>query len=138
MAAAVATLNITPYPQGRDATQQRWKVSGKCVLSSGGTYLTNGIPVGIQTGNAGAGSWVFIDPANGSQEILSSQNPVPVPGTVIFQSQTGVATGPVQYTYLYDYTHFTLRIFAAGTELTNTAAIAADTILFTAEFMRAL
>jgi hypothetical protein len=120
---ATAVLKESAYPNGRDNTQRRDEHDGTCTLT--GTYTTNGVPIG----NA-SGAWVFAG-AFGGTEITSSQNNIPINGSVKFYSLGGSLI-----LYLYDYVHFTLRILVAGTELTNGAAIPADTIGFVVKFNR--
>lgn len=121
MATAVATLTVYVHPNGVDNTQRRTVYNGTCGLSASGTYVTNGIPtpwITMQSASGGA-----ITPAFGPQTTQ--------PIIAWFQSNIGGAL-----TYGWDSVHNTLRIFSAGVELTNGAAIATDTIGFEAEFAR--
>jgi hypothetical protein len=120
MAAATATLTVAAYPNGVDNTQRRQILNGTCALSAGGTYVTNGIPTNWNALVDGNGGGRFIPLTTKSQ-----------PAQASFFSE--VAGG---YGYVYDQTHNTLRIFSGGTELTNGAAITADTIGFRAEYVR--
>lgn len=127
MANATATLTLNAYPAGKDSTQQRAIRSGICALSASGTYQTNGVPVGNSSGQ-----WSVMA-AEGGSEFMDVINPVPILGSVFFCSNVGACT----YLYVYDYVHYTLRIYSApGTELGNGASITADTIGWIAEFSR--
>lgn len=127
MAAATATLTVNAYPNGVDNTQRRQILNGKCVLSAAGTYPANGVPV----------SWgAMVDGNAGGPFIPASSTDVPIPGTPQFYSQIGAAADGKNYSYAYDATHGTLRIFLGGTELTTGNVPAVDTIGFTVEFAR--
>jgi len=126
MAAATATLKVDVFPKGVDNTQRRTIIHGICALSAGGTYVTNGIPL----------NWGTMQDANLNNTtnfIIPNVGPTQTqPDPAYFFSKTG-ATG---YTYVYDGTHNTLRIWNGGTELANAASITADTIGFEAEFQK--
>ena len=123
MAAATSILTVNAYPIGVDNTNHQTIVYGKCVLSTGGTYVTGGIPITWSGSPADGGASKFIPP-----------NSTGLPFVAYFYSLSG-ATG---YTYIYNTTVSppTLRIYNAGTELANAGAITADTIGFEANFAR--
>lgn len=124
MAAAVATLTPYAHPYGTDNTNRRAYIYGACSLSGGGTYVTNGIPL----------AWNGMTDATGQKFILPNVSPQQTqPQEAYFYSALGSGYG-----YVFDKTHNTLRIFNGGTELANAAAITADTINFSAEFIRQL
>lgn len=111
MANATVTLAAYDHPKGYDNTQRRQVVNGSCTLLVSGTYITNGIPI----------TW-------GNIAVLQN---APLPQTAAFYT---IASGV--YDYWWDKAHNTLRIRSGATELTNGAAITADTIEFEAKFVR--
>lgn len=127
MATATATLTVNPWPKGLDNTQHRAIVYGICALSAGGTYATNGIA--LNWGKLLNGNF----PGDTTHYIVGQWGPTQTQPQVAFFFSTTAATG---YSYIYDTVHNTLRIFNGGTELTNGAAITADTIAFEAEFLK--
>jgi hypothetical protein len=118
MATATAKLTVNAYPNGVDNTQRRQILDGLCALLAGGTYATNGIPL----------VWTFLTAEGGA---FTPDFNTMVPVLALFFT---IASG--LYEYWWDTVHQTLRISLAGVELTNGAAIAADTIAFHAEFVR--
>jgi hypothetical protein len=118
MATAVATLTVNGHPNGVDNTQRREILNGIMALNAGGTYATFGVPF----------TWKFLT-AEGGAFIPNFNTMSPV--WAAFLSLVGGT-----YQYLYDPVHGTLRIYQAGVELANAAAITADTIGFRAEFVR--
>lgn len=116
MATATAALTVNAYPNGVDNTQRHQILFGLLALNAGGTYATNGVPF----------TWKFLS-AEGGSFIPNFSATSPVWAT--FVSQAGGT-----YQYLYDPVHGTIRIYQAGVELANAAAITADTIGFRAEF----
>ena len=124
MANATATLPVNPFPAGRDHTQYRSYVYGVCALSSGGTYVTNGIPL----------TWTAMQDGNlaNAKPFIGDWGPTQTqPQDAWFYS--ALSSG---YSYVFDKTHNTLRIFSGSTELANGASITADTINFAAEFLK--
>lgn len=118
MANATATLTLNPHPYDKDETLRRELLYGTCALSASGTYQTNGVPL----------TWTFTSATGGQALFLSTQTQ---PSEACFYSVLGGG-----YNYVFDKTHDTLRIFNGITELTNGAAITADTIGFRAEYAR--
>src|SRR5690242_1666335 len=112
MATATVKLTVNAYPNGVDNTQRRQILDGIAALSVGGTYATNGIPF----------AWAFLA-AEGGAFIPDFSTMVPVLA-LFFTIASGL------YEYWWDTVHQTLRISLAGVELTNGAAITADTIAF--------
>lgn len=124
--ASAATLTVNAYPNGVDNTQRRQVVNGLCALSAS-TYPANGIPI----------NWAAMINGNGGGLFLpASSTDVPIAGTPQFTSTKGAAADGSNYTYAYDATHGTLRIFLGGAEFTTGDAVIVDTIAFTAEFAR--
>lgn len=117
MAATTVTLTASAFPQGVDQTARSHIIRGTAALGSGGTYVTNGLPV----------SWNL---------------PENVTPNDAFQANfTSPSTG---FVYVYDPTNVTIRIFATGTasgdalnELANLTSITAATLNFEAWFQRA-
>jgi hypothetical protein len=102
-----------------DNTQRSQILKGEAALSAGGTYATDGVPF----------TWSFVSGDTGGVFIPNFNTLTP--SWTELQSLAGGT-----YQYLYDPTHGTLRIYQAGVELDNAAAITADTIGFRAEFPR--
>ncbi len=130
MAAATATLTVNAYPYGEDNTQRRQILHGTVALSSGGTYVTNGIPLNWSTlvdGN--------FPPSAGKEFIPNFGSGQTKPQDAFFYSTTLAAPN---YAYTYDKVNNSLRIVAGGTELTTAAVPTPDTIAFEAEFIRSL
>lgn len=109
---------------GQDHTQESVIPAGQVTLTAASTYVTNGLPVPWTKATNSAGTGIVVD---------SLQT---VPYDALFYSVGGSG-----YTYSWDQTHNTLRIFLGGTEVTNGAAIPAavyaDTINFRAYFRKA-
>lgn len=123
--ASAATLTVNAFPNGVDNTQRRQIVNGICALSAS-TYPANGVPI----------NWAaMLDGNGGGLFVPASSNDVPIAGTPQFTSTKGAAGDGNNYTYVYDATHGTLRIFLGGTEFTS-GNVPVDTIAFTAEFAR--
>lgn len=116
MAEATLTLTVNGSPNGVDNTQRHQVLFGIAALSAGGTYATDGIPV----------AFAFLDQEGGV--FIPDFNTL-TPVWAQFQSLAGGT-----YQYLYDPTHGTLRIYQAGVELANAAAITVDTIGCRLEF----
>jgi hypothetical protein len=128
MATALVSLKTTNSLTGvpGDHTQESEVLNGTVTLTAASTYVTNGLPVPWTktTNSAGAG--------------LLPQSNQTVPYDADFTSKGGNGSG---YTYQWDSVHNTLRIFLAGTEVANGAAIPAlvyaDLIFFRAYFRKA-
>src|ERR1700679_2463293 len=121
MAAATSKLTVNAFPSGGDNPQKQYVAYGTCALSTSGTYSTNGVPV----------NWMALYNPDGSvfQPQVSASQTTPI--VAYFTSLTGGANGSTAvYSYLYDQTHNTLRIFAGAVELANAATIVVDTIGF--------
>lgn len=129
MAVATATLTVNAYPNGVDNTQRRQQINGTCVLLVAGTYPTLGIPVSFSGMKSGETGGAFI---------LDNSTAAPISGSVAFFSMIGPSSANTNQTYIYDYTHKTLRIFVGGTEVVSPAVPATDTIGFTAEFAKGI
>lgn len=132
MANATATLTVKAYPYGVDNTQRRQILNGTCVLLSGGTYVTGGIPVAwdaLKNGEFASGTF---QQQTGPWDV----NPLKAE----FFSVGGGETTIPPYAYIYDSTNVTLRIMdtSTGLELASAAAITADTIQFEATFLRGI
>lgn len=124
MATATVTVTVNAFPQGVDQTGRFGHLygtnsgGGGIAIGTGGTYVTNGLPV----------TW------NVSQNIFGGNS-----GNPIFVDMAGLAG----FQYVYDNAHQTIRIFqsagsaAAFAELGNGASVTADTLEFHAVFQRA-
>jgi hypothetical protein len=119
MALPTVTPTLSGYPAGVDNTQREQVLKGALVLTSGGTYATNGVPFTWNFQNAEGGT--FIPDFN-----------TETPSWVDLHS----VAGNIANSYLYDPVHGTIRIAVDGTELTNGASIPSDTIGFRAAFPR--
>lgn len=130
MAAATATLTVNAYPNGVDNTQRRSVIYGKCTLTVGGDYVTNGIPL----------NWGDLLSASGGQFLGNwSTLDQPQPQWAEFRSAGNAAGTTVPgYVYIYDTTNNTLRIASGTAELVNTDVVTADEIVFRAEFNRGI
>jgi hypothetical protein len=109
---------------GQDHTQESVIPAGNVTLTAASTYVTNGLPVPWTKATNSAGTGIVVD---------SNQT---VPYDATFKSNGGSG-----YDYQWDSVHNTLRIFLAGTEVTNganiPAAVYADVIVFRAYFRKA-
>lgn len=101
-------------------------------LTAGPIYVTGGVVLANNLLQ-----WP-VQTNSGASEIMPSQNPVPLLGSVVLQSVSGANSAGTAYDYRYDYLTGYVRIFAGATEIANAALVSADSVLFTAEFARAL
>ncbi|MGH9535482.1 MAG: hypothetical protein ACRD2E_11560 [Terriglobales bacterium] len=118
MALPVLTFAVNDYPAGKDQTHSKVIAYGTLTITTGGSYVTGGIPLSF-TG------YEFAPIATGTGEPIFAQ----------FQSPTS------GYQYVFDSTNQTLRIFEGAAavseplaELANNASVAADVLQFRAEF----
>lgn len=118
MAVATISMSVFPHPLGKDETQRCEVLRGVATLLAGGTYVTGGIPL----------PWTFVNNA-GYAEMKLSGNVNPV--DAFFFSNAGS-----NLSYGWNRVANTLTIMAGGNMLANNAAIPADVIGFTAEFLR--
>jgi hypothetical protein len=127
MAAATSKLVVNAFPYGVTNDQSQQILYGTIQLSSGGTYVTNGVPI----------SWQFFNP-DGTVFTPAFGPQTTDPITVYFTSLIGgVQTAtPALQSYLYDSVHNTLRIYNGSLEVLNNAAIAVDTIGFEVHYAR--
>src|SRR5690348_14781320 len=115
MATATTTVAVNAFPTGVDETGRFGHLYGTITIGSGGTYVTNGLPV-----TWGVAQNVFAD-------------------APFFCTAFSLSTG---FAYAYDATHNTLRIFEQNAttgglaELANAASVTADTLQFHATFKR--
>jgi hypothetical protein len=125
MADATVALTSKPFPKGVDNTQRRQIVYGTAAITANaGTGPATGLPLNwaaIADGNYGTGTF---QPQVGPTQTK--------PDFVTFQGQGSEATAEQLYTY--DYTNNSLLVWRAGAFVQ--AAIAADTLVFKAEFIR--
>jgi len=123
MSQAFATTVVNAYPSGVDNTQRHAILFGTISISaSPATYVTGGLPLAFastDTDSSGAPVWVEMLSATGANNAYKYQAPTLSP--------------PVGAM---------LRIYVAGTELANGAAVPAgvsgDVIAFRAEFNRGI
>lgn len=116
MAATTVTLTASAFPQGVDQTARSMIIRGTAALGTGGTYVTNGLPI----------TWKLPENITPNNAFLA-----------YFQSPSN------GFVYYYDPTNVTLRIFVTGTsanaalnEVANLTAITATTLTFEAWFQR--
>jgi|HubBroStandDraft_3_1064219.scaffolds.fasta_scaffold750105_2 hypothetical protein len=117
MSQAVATLVTNPYPSGLDSTSRHIVLFGTFSISaSPATYVTGGLPLVFANPDGTTGTapvWLEINSWSGGSNTYKYQAATPTAGA-------------------------TLRIYVAGTELANAAAIpvgvSGDTVAFRAEF----
>ena len=118
MADATATVTVNAFPTGVDQTARFSHLYGTIAISTGGTYVTDGLPV----------TWDV------AENIYSGNS-----GNPFYADMWGLAG----FLYVYDLTNNTIRIFqsagsaAAFAELANGASVTADTLAFHAVFQRA-
>lgn len=115
MAASTVTVTASQFPQGVDQTARCHIIRGSIAIATGGTYVTNGLPV----------SWDI---------------PENITPNDAFQSHFWALDG---YVYVYDPTHVTIRIFVTGTaandplnEVANLTSLSATSLTFEAWFQR--
>jgi hypothetical protein len=128
MATATSKLTVNAFPSGVDNTQKQYVIYGTCALSSGGTYITNGIPL----------NWMTLFNPDGSvfQPQVSASQTTPIVAYFV-SAIGGVETAtPALQSYIYDGVHNTLRIYEGSAEVGSGSAIVADTISFEAHFAR--
>ena len=116
MADATATVTVNAFPTGVDQTARFSHLYGTIAISTGGTYITNGLPL----------SW-------------DSEFNVYTPGVPFQAYFYSIDSG---FVYTWDNTNETIRIFqSAGSaaplvEIANGASVTADTVQFHAIFTR--
>jgi hypothetical protein len=130
MANATATLTVYAHPYGVDNTMRRQILQGSCALLAGGTYITGGVPT-VWTGLVDGGTGNHFQGAQWSPQTTQ-------PCEAYFYSIGKGETTIPPYTYVWDKTNNALRILIGNTglEIANGAAITADNIEFSAEFVR--
>jgi hypothetical protein len=132
MAQATAVLTVDNFPFGIDNTQRRVKVYGTVAIgTTSETYLTTGLPL----------SWQTLVDKSGQNVLINTQQLTPV--RVSFEDYSG--TG---YVFQWNKAHDSIQIFLTGTAANDPlnefgendipSAIATATIVFTAEFIRAV
>lgn len=135
MAAATAQLVVNAWPSGMTTDQTRTVIYGTCTLSSGGDYVTNGIPLnwtGKGTNPIQDGNFDDAVPFLGNWGPDQTQ---PVWAEFESGGETAGTTIP-GYVYTFDAVNNTLRISNGSGELSDTTVPTADKIVFRAEFLK--